>query len=82
MRSEEQVLKQIIEFANADNRIRAVMQNGSRLNANAPKDIMQDYDVVFFITQLKNISYKTDQSWIKHFGDLVILQQNDFEDGT
>lgn len=82
MRSEEQVLKQIIEFANADNRIRAVMQNGSRINANAPKDIMQDYDVVFFITELKNISYKTDQSWINYFGDLIMLQQNDFEDGS
>lgn len=82
MKSEEQVLEQILGFANSDNRVKAVMLNGSRLNVNAPKDIMQDYDVVFFIDDFENMSYKTDQSWIRQFGELVILQQNDFDDGT
>lgn len=81
MRKEEQVKKQILEFANSDDRIRAVMLNGSRVNPNAPKDIMQDYDVVFFITDIENESYKRNQEWIKKFGELVILQQNDFKNG-
>ena len=75
-------MKQILEFANNDNRVRAVVLNGSRVNTNAPKDIMQDYDVIFFIKGIEDISYKTDRSWIKQFGDLVILQQNDFHDGS
>jgi len=82
VRCEEQVLKQILEFASNDDRVRAVMLNGSRLNTNAPKDIMQDYDVVFFIKELDDIRYKTNQSWIKQFGNLVILQQNNFDDGS
>jgi aminoglycoside 6-adenylyltransferase len=82
LRNEEQVLKQLIEFANAENRIRAVMLNGSRLNTNAPKDIMQDYDIVFFINDFEDTSYKTDRSWIKQFGELAILQQNNFDDGS
>ena len=82
LRSEEQVLKQILEFASNEDSVRAVILNGSRLNINAPKDIMQDYDVVFFIKGLEDIGYKTDQNWIKQFGNLVILQQNDFDDGS
>lgn len=74
LRYEEQVLKQILEFASNEDRVRAVMLNGSRLNINAPKDIIQNYDVVFFINRIEDMSYKTDQSWIKQFGNLVILQ--------
>ncbi|MBU3153612.1 aminoglycoside 6-adenylyltransferase [Clostridium estertheticum] len=82
MRSEEEVLKQILEFASNEEKVRAVILNGSRLNINVPKDIMQDYDVVFFIKGTEDISYKTNQSWIKQFGNLVILQQNNFDDGS
>jgi aminoglycoside 6-adenylyltransferase len=82
MRKEEQVFKQILNFANDCERIRVVMLNGSRLNFNAPRDIMQDYDVVFFITEIKDLRYKIDREWINRFGELVIFQQNDFEDGS
>jgi aminoglycoside 6-adenylyltransferase len=82
LRSEEEILKQIFEFVSNEDSVRAVILNGSRLNINAPKDIMQDYDVVFFIKDLEDISYKIDQSWIKQFGNLVILQQNNFDDGS
>ena len=75
-------MKQILDFANSEDRVRAVMLNGSRVNPNAPKDIMQDYDIVFFITDIEDLSYKIDQSWISAFGELVIMQQNDFEDGA
>ncbi|WP_406242464.1 aminoglycoside 6-adenylyltransferase [Tissierella carlieri] len=82
MRKENEVMKQILDFANSEDRVRAVMLNGSRVNPNAPKDIMQDYDIVFFITDIEDLSYKIDQSWISAFGELVIMQQNDFEDGA
>lgn len=81
MRKEEQVIKQILDFANSDDRIRAVMLNGSRVNPNAPKDIMQDYDVIFFIKDIEDIIYKTNREWVARFGELVILQQNDFDNG-
>ena len=81
MRNEQQVIKQLLDFANDDERIRAVALNGSRVNPNAPKDIMQDYDVVFYITDIEDERYKRNRDWIKEFGELVILQQNDFEEG-
>lgn len=81
MRKENEVIQQILDFANSEDRVRVVMLNGSRVNPNAPKDIMQDYDIVFFVEDMDSLSYKTDQSWINVFGELVIMQQNDFEDG-
>lgn len=82
MRKENEVMQQILDFANNEDRVRVVMLNGSRVNPNAPKDIMQDYDIVFFVEDMDSLSYKTDQSWINVFGELVIMQQNDFEDGA
>jgi len=82
MRKEAEVIKEILDFANEENKVRAVMMNGSRVNPNAIKDIMQDYDVVFFVTDLESQSYKINHNWIERFGELVILQQNDFEEGA
>lgn len=82
MRKENDVLKQILDFAREENRVRAVMMNGSRVNNNAIEDIMRDYDVVFLITDIGDKSYKANREWIKRFGELVILQQNDIEDGS
>lgn len=82
MRQYEEVINQILEFARNDNSIRSVMLNGSRVNINAPVDIMQDYDIVFFVEQIENMSFKKDRSWINQLGQLIILQQNDFEDGS
>jgi aminoglycoside 6-adenylyltransferase len=80
MRKEYEVMKEILDFAQEEHKVRVVMLNGSRLNFNAPKDIMQDYDVVFFVQNIKDTSYKTNREWINRFGELVILQQNDLED--
>lgn len=78
MRTEPQVIAQILEFASSQESIRAVTMNGSRVNPTSPKDLFCDYDVVFFTTSPRK--YLEDQTWISFFGDLVILQQNDFTD--
>jgi aminoglycoside 6-adenylyltransferase len=76
MRTATQVLDQLLSFARDHDTIRAVTMNGSRVNPNAPKDIFCDYDVVYFTTNPR--SFLDDQSWIASFGELIILQQNDF----
>ena len=74
MRSEDQVLKQILDFAENDENIRAVIMNGSRVNPNIEKDIFCDYDIVYVVRDPKKFS--EDRQWIQYFGDLVILQFN------
>ncbi|WBW95804.1 aminoglycoside 6-adenylyltransferase [Oceanirhabdus sp. W0125-5] len=78
----DKVINLILEFAESDESVRVVMMNGSRVNSNAPKDIMQDYDVVFFIDNLEELKFKKNREWISRFGKPVIVQQNDFEDGS
>jgi len=75
MRSEQEMLDLIIKTARSDDRVRAVIMNGSRVNPNAPKDFFQDYDVVYLVTEKE--SFLADPTWIKVFGELMILQLPD-----
>jgi aminoglycoside 6-adenylyltransferase len=75
MRSEREMLDLILDTARCDERIRAVILNGSRANPNAPRDPFQDYDVVYLVTDVD--SFRTDPGWIKRFGKLLILQMPD-----
>ena len=72
MRSEQQMLELIINVAQSDDRIRAVIMNGSRVNPNARRDIFQDFDIVYFVTDVD--SFRDDDGWIKRFGEIMILQ--------
>lgn len=72
MRSEQTMLDLIINTAQHDERIRAVIMNGSRTNPNARRDIFQDFDIVYIVTEVN--SFKADPTWINRFGELMILQ--------
>ncbi len=65
-------MRLIISKAHTDERIRAVIMNGSRANPNAPKDLFQDYDIVYIVTDLGSIL--ADRSWIEEFGERIMLQ--------
>jgi aminoglycoside 6-adenylyltransferase len=75
MRTESEMLDLIINTARNDERVRAVIMNGSKVNPNAPKDFFQDYDVVYIVTEKE--SFLVDPGWIKVFGELMILQLPD-----
>jgi aminoglycoside 6-adenylyltransferase len=75
MRSEQEMYDLILNIARKDERVRAVILNGSRANPNAPRDSFQDFDIVYIVTEVE--SYKNDPGWIKLFGTLMILQMPD-----
>lgn len=75
MRSEEEIYSVILKFAEADDRILGVYQNGSRINRNAPKDIFQDYDLVLVVKETK--PWIDDQSWLTTFGEIMYFQLPD-----
>lgn len=75
MRTEQEMYDLILGVADRDNRIRAVYMNGSRANPNAKKDIFQDYDIVYVVTE--TASFIKDENWINVFGDLIIIQEPD-----
>ena len=72
MRTEQEILELIVGTAKCDERIRAVIMNGSRANPNAPRDMFQDFDVVYIVTDVT--PYKNNHEWIKRFGDIMIMQ--------
>jgi aminoglycoside 6-adenylyltransferase len=72
MRSEQEMLDLILNTAKNDDRIRAAMLNGSRVDPDAQRDIFQDFDVTYFVTDLD--SYTKDHTWIERFGEIMILQ--------
>jgi aminoglycoside 6-adenylyltransferase len=75
MRSEKEMLSLIVNFAKEDDRVRAVIMNGSRVNPNAPRDFFQDYDLIFVVTEVD--VFVRERDWIKRFGELMIMQTPD-----
>ncbi len=76
MRTEAEVIGQLLKFAEEDERVRAVVMNGSRVNPKADKDIFCDYDLLFVVTEPGY--YVEHQEWIQTFGELIMMQQNVF----
>ena len=72
MRSEQEIFELIVNTAKNDERIRAVIMNGSRANPEAPRDIFQDFDIVYLVTDIA--PFEADPTWINRFGELMILQ--------
>ena len=73
MRSEQEMLDLILSVARADERIRAVVLNGSRANPNAPRDLLQDFDIIYLVRG-SSAPFRADLNWIGQFGELMILQ--------
>ena len=72
MRSEKEMFDIILKTAEADPRIRAVYMNGSRTNTNIKKDIFQDYDIVYVVSEMK--SFLDNENWIDIFGKRLYMQ--------
>ncbi len=78
MRSEKEMFELILRVAQANERIRAVYMNGSRTNPLVEKDIYQDYDIVFVVSETQ--SFLSDKAWINIFGDVAVMQEPDSND--
>lgn len=75
MRSEAEMFSLIRKTAEEDERIRAVYMNGSRTNKKVPKDIFQDYDIVYVVRE--TASFIAEKTWIDRFGERLFMQYPD-----
>lgn len=75
MRSEQAMLDLILATARADERIRAVIMNGSRTNPDAERDLFQDFDIVYVVTDVA--PFANNRPWIERFGAQMIVQLPD-----
>lgn len=73
MRTEQEMFDTVINTAKEDERILAVMLNGSRSDPHAVKDVYQDYDIVYFVTDVKPFWNNT--KWLEEkFGKIAVMQ--------
>jgi aminoglycoside 6-adenylyltransferase len=75
MRTENEIIDLIKHIAAKDDRVRAVLLNGSRANPQIEKDIFCDYDILFMVHTIQ--SFLANHSWIDIFGERLILQMPD-----
>ena len=73
MRTDQEILELILETAKKL-QVDAVALSGSRTDTKAPKDEFQDYDVVYVVDDLDNLT--NDLSWLDQFGKRIIEQHN------
>lgn len=78
MRTEREMFDLILGEAKKDERIRAVYMNGSKTNKNAPKDIFQDYDIVYVVKETR--PFYQDAGWIDRFGERLYMQMPEHMD--
>lgn len=72
MRNADEIKNLVLDFARADDRVRAVLLNGSRANPNLKADKFQDFDVVFVVENLE--SFTANHAWTDVFGEKIISQ--------
>ena len=72
MRAKTEMLDLILQTAKTL-QVKAVAMSGSRTNPKAPKDEFQDYDVVYVVDDLDNLT--SDLSWLDQFGKRIIEQE-------
>src|SRR5262249_26531854 len=54
--------------------------NGSRANASTRRDIFQDFDIVYAVTDMA--SFKNDPRWVDRFGERIMMQLPDAMDDS
>lgn len=74
MRTVQEMMKLIVDVANEDDRIRGAVLSGSRADADCPKDVYQDFDVAYYVT---DVSFFWDNvTWIEEkFGRPSLCQK-------
>src|SRR6478672_4007944 len=75
MRTEKEIKTLILDIAEKNEIIRAVLLTGSKANPNVRKDKLQDFDIIYFVTQLD--TFTQNHSWIDVFGERLIMQLPD-----
>ena len=72
MRAETEMLDLILHIAKTI-QVEAVAMSGSRTNSKALKDEFQDYDLVYVVDDIDNLT--SDLSWLDQFGKRIIEQE-------
>jgi aminoglycoside 6-adenylyltransferase len=77
MRDLKEELDKLIEFANNNENIRAMVLQGSYVNDNAPKDKFSDLDPLFYCEDVNEFIHEF--SWRNNFGEVISYFHDEWE---
>ena len=67
---EDQVITKLIQWAEGQDSIRAMLLTSTRAVPNAPVDKFSDYDVVLFVDDIH--PFHEERSWLQDFGEVLV----------
>lgn len=73
VRTEAEMMRLVLDYANNDDRIRVVGMEGSRTNANVEGDMFQDYDITYIVTDMS--PFINSEEWLNVFGERIFTQK-------
>lgn len=73
MRTAQEMMGLIIDYAMRDNRVRLVTMEGSRTNKHITRDKFQDFDISYFVMEMD--SFKENDQWLSVFGNRIMMQK-------
>lgn len=73
-RTEEQVVEQLIHWANQEPLVRALILTSSRAIPHSNKDLFSDYDVILALSDIQ--PFYADRAWVETFGSVLALYRD------
>jgi len=68
---EADIIDRLVQWANSQPLVRALLLESSRASDRAPVDILSDYDVIFVVSEMRPFSH--DETWLHDFGKVLVL---------
>ncbi len=73
MRTPDEMINLILDFARRDDAVRMVGMEGSRTNPNIARDSFQDFDITYFVTDPG--LFTGNDAWLSFFGNIIMMQK-------
>jgi aminoglycoside 6-adenylyltransferase len=71
---EQTVIQRLIDWANAQSSVRALILTSTRTNPDAPVDLFSDYDVIVVVTDIH--PFFDDRSWLEDVGPVLVVYRD------
>jgi len=75
MRNAKEVLDEIINWAEKNDDVRAVMLTGSRANVHEPANLLSDYDIEIAVNHINQFLHN--EAWLSVFGEILTVVRLD-----
>lgn len=70
----DQVIHQLVRWAEKEVSVRAMMLTSTRANPDAPLDLFSDYDVILVVTDIR--PFFEDRNWLEDFGRVLVVYRD------